>query len=329
MTAASQGDAIAVFAPTDTDRQAAILCEEIARLGGRAVPLPATFLRRRKALELTITPEALVLGERLPPLGAVFLRGLALNVPAIAPPYLGDVQQAAWRARYLREQLRQRLLRTFCAAAEERGALIVNRPETYYHHDTKPQLARALHQAGLAVPPSVGTNDAGALASVAAGEWVFKAGQGVGATRALAQGHLANPARLRACPALFQQRIEGPTLRIHTVGSRVVLALEVVAATLDSRTSPQRLEVVELDEVAEAQLARANALLGSHFAAWDAIRTPAGMVLLDCNPGPYLGWIGERFARLVLHETARFLLAWCRTRSLEAASSAVRRAVDL
>lgn len=319
-------DAIAVFAPSETDEQAGILVQEIVRLGGSPVLLPATFMRRRKALELSITPESLVLGERLPPLGAVFLRGLALNVPAIAPPYLGDVQQAAWRARYLREQMRQRLLRTFCAAAEERGALIVNRPEAYYQHDTKAQLMRALHHAGLPVPVSVGTNDVGAVHDVASSDWILKSGQGVGATRALVPRQLEQEGRLRACPALFQQRIEGPTLRIHTVGDRVVLALKVVAETLDSRSAPQQLALVQLDEVAQSQLAHANRLLGIHYAAWDAILTPDGIVLLDCNPGPYIGWIGERFMRLVLHETARFLLTWCRTRCLDEASAAVRQA---
>ena len=327
MTAPASARAVAIFAPAETDAQSCVLLDEVGALGGRGLLLPLTFSRGRRRLELTVDDAGIVIGERLPPLGAVFLRGLAMSVPAIAPPFLSDVQHAAWRVRYMREQLRQRLLRTVCAAAAAEGALVVNRPETYYHHDTKAQLARALHEAGLPVPRSAGTNDAGALAGFAPGATVFKAGQGVGATRALPPG--APPAdRLLDCPALFQERITGPTLRIHTVGDRIVLALRVVASSLDSRSAPERVEVVELGAAEEALLARANQMLGIHYAAWDAILTPGGLVLLDCNPGPYIAWIGERFTRAVLRQVARFLVTHARSGSLEEAQAAVRPVVE-
>ncbi len=76
----------------------------------------------------------------------------------------------------------------------------------------------------------------------------------------------------------------------------------------------------------EARLVTANRFLILHSAAWDVIMTDAKkIVYLDCNPGPYLMWIGPEFRQAVFLQLARYLVAFARSGRLEEASERVER----
>jgi hypothetical protein len=139
-------------------------------------------------------------------------------------------------------------------------------------------------------------------------EAVAKPAIGVGSTRKVTAADQERLEELRACPVLLQEYIAGDTVRVHIVGESVVLALRILSeGQVDSRTAPQ------------------GFLLGLHYAAWDIIATPDHRyVYLDCNPGPYILWIGPEYIQVVLRQLAIYMLTYAYTRSLEAASREVK-----
>jgi hypothetical protein len=132
---------------------------------------------------------------------------------------------------------------------------------------------------------------------------------------------------LRRCPALFQERIQGSTIRIHIVGDSMVLALRIIAEGVDSRTGTKEFEQITLPEAETAAIVRANRFLGLHYAAWDGILDAEGrLCYLDCNPGPYVGWLPEAHRRHVFDRLALYLIEFSRTGSIAAASTVVTAA---
>jgi hypothetical protein len=74
----------------------------------------------------------------------------------------------------------------------------------------------------------------------------------------------------------------------------------------------------------ENQIVKANKLLGVKYSAWDAIVDDKDKInLLDCNPGPYIWWIGSYFTRMVMSELAKYLVAYANSGSIEDANSAI------
>ena len=148
---------------------------------------------------------------------------------------------------------------------------------------------------------------------------------GVGSTRVVTQQDRQRLDELRTSPVLMQERIIGNTLRVHIVGDSVVLALRILGADgVDSRTGDKTFEYVKLDDAAERKIVQANRFLGLHFSAWDIIESPSGdYTYLDCNPGPFVMWIGPEFVKAVFRQLAIYMITFARTGSLEEASSNV------
>jgi hypothetical protein len=146
---------------------------------------------------------------------------------------------------------------------------------------------------------------------------------GVGATRKIDERHLNRKTGLRLSPALIQKRVNGSTVRVHTIGNKVILSLKIFAKDVDSRSDTAGFEVVKLRPEHEHAIIEANNLIGIHFSAWDIIIDEKDRLhLLDCNIGPYIFWIGSYFTRLFKAEAARYLVAYAETGSLEKADAA-------
>jgi hypothetical protein len=257
---------------------------------------------------------------------SLYIRGLAPNALPALPPVLNPTFACEWRTRYVRDQEYQAFTYSFFEALAAQGKLVVNPPVTYIHHNSKAQFYERLRGAGFALPRSLSTNDPARAREFMAqvGEAVVKPGIGVGSTRRLPASRLERLDELAACPATFQEYIQGQTLRVHVVGDKVVLALRILGESVDSRTHPTGFEYMVLPDVEAGKLARANRLLGLHFAAWDVIRAADGRChYLDCNPGPFLMWIGKEFVAAVYRQLARYLVTFARTQSLAEACAKV------
>ncbi|MFP4528574.1 MAG: RimK family alpha-L-glutamate ligase [Candidatus Kapaibacterium sp.] len=320
---------ILVIHPIENDPQSVILYEEILSRGGRPRMLPFLMKDGAGPAAISASKDHIAFGDDLSSVRAVFVRGLSVDVPLFAPPYISEAEYAAWRARYIRENQRIYIINQLLAMLESRGALIVNPISTYLHHNTKAQLAELFRRRSLPLPPTFATNDSARLdrAINSQKKYVMKSAAGVGATRITDERHLGKSRELRMSPALFQRRVEGDTVRVHTVGDKAVLSLRIFATDVDSRSDTAGFEVIRLTDAQERAIIEANRAIGIRFSAWDVIIDRRGRVqLLDCNIGPYIYWIGPYFTRLFKAEVARYLIRYSETGSTAEADAAVRRA---
>ncbi len=256
---------------------------------------------------------------------AVHIRCTTPRTLPTVPPVLNPTTYAEYRAGYLVEQAYQAATYAFFEQLSALGTLVVN-PLTsaYIDHNSKGQFYLKLRANGFRAPRSLSTNcpDTALAFLDEVGELVMKPAIGIGSTRAVTQADRERIGEVALCPVLFQERIHGPTIRIHVVGDTMVLALQVHSEGLDSRTGTQSFDVIALDPDESAAIVRANRFMGLHYAAWDAILDAHGRLhYLDCNPGPYLGWLPPENRRFVFDQLAAYLLTYARDGSVAAAAA--------
>lgn len=141
----------------------------------------------------------------------------------------------------------------------------------------------AARAAGLAIPRTVAGNGPDALALLAAGtgEVVAKPVGGGDHARLLAPGEAPGP-------AILQERLEPPELRVFAVGG-AMLGFRIVSPALDYRTDrAARIEPTEVPPEIAAPLGRLLAAMGLDFSASDFKRSPARdrPVYLETNANP-------------------------------------------
>ena len=263
-------------------------------------------------------------------IAAIHIRCRVLGTPAVVPAVMSAATYSEVRGKYLREHEYQAVAFSFLEQLAAAGKLVVNKVLTgaYIDHDTKAQFYQKLRSWGFAAPKSMMTNDPErALAFIQeVGQAVAKPSIGIGSTRMVTETDLGRLEELRLCPVLMQEFFAGDTLRVHIVGDTVVLALRILSSgDVDSRTLPKGFEYCKLPDEEEQKIVRANRMLGLHFATWDVLATRDGRyVYLDCNPGSFLMWIGEEYARFVLRQLGVYMLSYARTGSIAEASGQVK-----
>lgn len=279
---------------------------------------------------ITVAPQWLKWGGvDFADIAAIHIRCKSVNTPTSVPPLLDRASYLELRCRYLREQEYQSATNTFIDQLARRGKLVIN-PFTsaYLDHDAKAQLYERLRAQGFAVPRSLMTNDPERALSFVSevGQAVAKPTICIGSVRAIQDRDLERLDELKTCPVLLQEFIVGDTLRVHIVGDTIVLALKVISDdSVDSRTAVKGVEYFKLPEGEEQLLVKANRALGLHYAAWDILATQDGRyVYLDCNPGPYIMWIGEDNVSIVFRELAKYMIAYARTGTVFEAAQVVR-----
>ena len=261
---------------------------------------------------------------------AVHIRCIAPNTLPALPPVLNIRLYNEWRTPYLLEQEINAATYSFFERLVAMGKMVIN-PLTsaYIDHNTKSQLFMKLRDWGFDAPATIATNDPSAAKRFIddMGEVVVKPSIGVGSTRLVNQYDQKRLHEIIQCPVMMQERIRGHTIRVHIVGDSVVLALRIITDDqIDSRTDTKGFEYFKLPDEEEDKIVQANRKLGLHYAAWDILASEDGRyVYLDCNPGPYIMWIGPEFVRIVFNELARYMIVFARTGSLQEASSSVNR----
>jgi hypothetical protein len=149
-------------------------------------------------------------------------------------------------------------------------------------------------RAGLEIPRTLVTNDRARLAAeAAAGPMIAKPVPGGGYCHPLEEVLAAAPERdgRTASPAIVQNRLEPPEVRVYSVGGRFI-PFSVQSELLDYRTSDQtRVEPLPLDAVPAAVLAGLGRLmgeLGMDYGAADFKTDPATgrQVFLELNSSP-------------------------------------------
>ncbi len=267
-------------------------------------------------------------GVDFSPIHAVHIRCTAPKTFPVLPPVLNAASYNDLRGDYLREQECVAATYTFFERLKDQGKLVINPLTTaYLDHNAKGQLYCKLRAEGFPAPRTLVTNDRQAAAAFIeeVGEAVVKPAIGVGSTRLIHDEDRERLHELALCPVLMQQRLRGHTVRVHIVGDTVVLALEIITdGQIDSRTETQRFDYLKLPEAVEDAVVRANRMLGLHYSAWDIIGEGDSYYFLDCNPGPYIMWIGPQFVHTVFENLGRYMITFCNTGSVEQASASVQ-----
>jgi len=315
---------IALFCKKD-DKQLLALSHAVSQEGGSPICLNIG-LDERGAPPVALGEAMLWDGVDFASVESVYIRATVPNTLPSLPPMMNATMFSEWRTRYVREQEYQSFTYSFFELLAARGKLVVNPLSAYVHHNAKAQFYERMRAEGVPFPRTLTTNDpARARAFVKEmGEVVVKPGIGIGSTRRLREDQLERTEDIPLCPVTIQEFFRGQTHRVHVVGDTVVLALRIINDEVDSRTQTKGFEYAKLPEAMARNLARANRLLGLHFAAWDVILADDGRyACLDCNPGPYLMWIGPDFVQAVYRQLARYLITYAHTHSVAAASAQV------
>jgi predicted ATP-grasp superfamily ATP-dependent carboligase len=317
---------IALFADRNSE-QLACVAEAVRREGGepKAFDIQLGGVSRSR---LACGTQSLAWdGTDFTDIRAIHVRCTSPNTLPTLPPVLNAGFFNDWRGQFLREQEYQAATYGFFDELAARGKLVVN-PLTsgYIDHNTKSQFFTKLDAWGFEVPRTLTTNDpAVAKAFIAdVGEVVVKPAIGIGSARLITPADHQRFEEFRCCPVLMQERIRGRVARVHVVADTMVLALQIRAEYVDSRTATAGFDYYAMPAAEQQRIVAATRRLGLQFAAWDLIVTDGGKhVYLDCNPGPYILWIGPEFVTAVVTQLARYLVTYARTESLTAAAAAV------
>jgi hypothetical protein len=259
---------------------------------------------------------------------AIHIRGTAPNTLPSLPPVMNAGMYAEIRSTYLREQEVQSVTMSFFEEFKARGGLLINPLDgAYIDHDSKSQFYEKLRATGYVVPQCLSTNSPELTKEFvrAMGKVVMKPASGVGSTRPVTPSDLEDLGHLRHCPTLFQEHIEGETIRVHIVGDEVVLALKIFSGDgVDSRTGTKKFEYIKLPDEEERRIVTANRFLGLHYSAWDIVASKDGrFVYLDCNPGPFVMWVGPVFRKHIFEQLAAYMTTFALTGSIAKASKRV------
>lgn len=155
----------------------------------------------------------------------------------------------------------------------------------------KPQQLRLAHELGMAIPATWVTNDMAWLGEHGTGrELVTKPVAGGDHCRELGPLLARTPQEsgAAAAPALVQERLVAPDVRVYRVGERL-LSFHIVSDVLDYRTSPRtRVEETEVPEEILRQVRALTDAVGLDFAAVDLKASPdtGELVFLEVNTGP-------------------------------------------
>jgi glutathione synthase/RimK-type ligase-like ATP-grasp enzyme len=226
-------------------------------------------------------------GRRVALPGCVYLRGMGTS--PLLPGLDADLRE---RPRGLIAQCEEKraFLESVFQGWDQAGVPIVNSLAANAQHGRKPLQLQMLESAGLPVPRWTATNDPNAVRrfAQAVGRCVYKPLAG-GATVRLVEKADLTPERLSAlalAPVLFQERVEGVSVRAFVAGRRVVAAAEIHSAELDYRRGEESVTPTRLTPDEQAVAVRAARACGMRFTGVDLVRGRGRFALLECNPSP-------------------------------------------
>lgn len=206
---------------------------------------------------------------------------------------------ADWYRRGMQQQERSSFAQSLLLDLERRGKPIVNPLGATWPFDHKPLQIGTLQRMGVPLPRTLITNFPAAVRLFVedAGACICKPLAGGAETRAVDAELLARLDELRSAPAIFQQRIDGPDVRVTVVGDRVISSVVIESDKLDYRSSAAyqtggaRYATHALPAAVEQMCLRVASALGQTLSGIDLKRAGGdvgleGYVLLEANSAP-------------------------------------------
>ncbi|HIJ74807.1 MAG TPA: ATP-grasp domain-containing protein [Candidatus Hydrogenedentes bacterium] len=240
---------------------------------------------------------------------AVYLRGLACH--PLVPAFERDLAE---RPRGLIAQCDEKraMLESVLRTLERRGCPVVNTLEANAQHSQKPYQLDLLRAAGLPVPRWLATNDPAAVRRFTqdVGRAIYKPLAGGAAVQFLEPKDLTDERldALSLAAVLFQEYIEGTSVRAFVVGRRVVAAAQIHSSELDYRRKEDAVLPTRLTPDERTAVVGAARACRMPFTGVDFIRVTQGFVLIECNPSPMFATFERKTALDVAGPFAQFLL---------------------
>lgn len=316
---------VLLMSPFPEDRQTNMLYEELVSVGIEPMIIYFKEEEHERNKILFDGKRKLLKDKDLSNIKAVYIRSISLNVPYPIHPHTSEIEYTKYKLDYLKESARIDTINAVLCDLKDNGALIINDLSTFYYHNSKAQFYHLLQSLNVNIPATLASNNKKDIEEFISKHQkvVMKSAYGVGATRRVSETTI-NFNKLKT-PLLLQKEIVGKTIRVHTVGNKAVLSLEILANDIDSRSDTFGFKIIELPKKIEEEIAKINELLGIYYSAWDIILTEDGEgFLLDCNPGPYIMWIGNSYARIVLRCLAEFIKNYLKSGIIEKANETIR-----
>lgn len=260
---------------------------------------------------MTMRGGALYLGGRRVPLPcAAYLRGLCAS--PFAPAFAEDLRT---RPKGLVAQCEEKagLLAAMLMFLQRQGVLLINDLEANAQHGRKPYQLELLRRAGLPIPRYIATNDPRAVKSFVreVGRAVYKPVGGGATVRELENTDLSDErlSALALAPVLFQELIEGISVRAYVVGKQVVAAAEIHSPELDYRRDEGEIIPTRLSGAERRACVAAAKACGMSFSGVDLIRMSTDFCVLECNPSPMFAVFEKKTGLDVAGPLARLLLS--------------------
>ncbi|MCC6486403.1 MAG: ATP-grasp domain-containing protein [Candidatus Hydrogenedentes bacterium] len=250
-------------------------------------------------------------GRRLPAnIVSAYVRSLGVNIRA--PEFARDLKM---RPHGLLAQLDEcgALLTSLLLCLREHGIPLVNGPEANSQHSRKPYQLQLLRDAGLPVPRFLASNDPKSVKDFVrtVRRAVYKPLAGGATVHEVLRKDLTRErlASLSVAPVLFQELVEGVSVRVYVVGGKAVAAGEIHSTELDYRRHEDKVVATTLSAVERRAAVKAAKVCGMRFSGVDLIRTRRGFVVLECNPSPMFAVFEEKTGLDVAGPLAAFLMA--------------------
>lgn len=300
---------VLIFGATG-DPQIVRVQDELRARKARAVLFDtAAFPARANA---TIAGDSIrVGGRRLPAdICSVYLRGIGAS--PLLPEYADDLKS---RPRGLIAQIDEcfALVASIILSLKMRGVRVVNDLEVNAQHSRKPYQLNLLLRAGLPVPQFLATNDPRRVRAFVrrVGRAVYKPLAGGATVREVLRADLSSDrlSALELSPVLFQERVDGVSVRAYVIGSRVVSAAAIHSSELDYRRDEGAVVPLRLSAEERRACSRAARACGMRFAGVDLIRGPRRFHVLECNPSPMFAVYEQKTGADIAGPLCDFLLA--------------------
>ena len=200
--------------------------------------------------------------------------------------------------------------------AEHTPARVVNRYGAMGSNFSKPYQSQIIQEAGFHVPATLLTNDPHLVDTFHAehGALIYKSMSGERSiVGKLDLSDRARLERIRWCPVQFQAFVDGPNVRVHTVGGEVFATI-IYSEAVDYRYAaqqvgqPARMAPYRLDDEVAERCVRLASTLGLEIAGLDLkFPTDGRVVCLEVNPSPVFSYFEYNTGQPIADAVARLL----------------------
>ena len=200
--------------------------------------------------------------------------------------------------------------------AEHTPARVVNRYGAMGSNFSKPYQSQIIQEAGFHVPATLLTNDPHLVDAFHAehGALIYKSISGERSiVGRLDLSDRARLERIRWCPVQFQAFVDGPNVRVHTVGDEVFATI-IDTEAVDYRYAtqqvgqPPQMAPYQLDNEIAERCVRLASTLGLEIAGLDLkFPTDGRVVCLEVNPSPVFSYFEHNTGQPIADAVARLL----------------------